>query len=55
MARVSVGALGPVVNDLNVLNLPFLFRDTAHMQKVVDGPIGQELSTRSATARMRIL
>ena len=43
IARVSVGALGPVVPDLNVFNLPFLFRDTAHMEKVVDGPIGQEL------------
>src|SRR5439155_17731634 len=42
-ARVSVGTLGPVVDDLNVLNMPFLFRDTAHMNKVVDGPIGQEL------------
>ncbi len=43
LARVSVGALGPVIDDLNVLNLPFLFRDTAHMQKVIDGPIGREL------------
>src|SRR5689334_11633081 len=43
LARVSVGALGPVVDDLNVFNLPYLFRDTAHMQKVIDGPIGQEL------------
>jgi tripartite ATP-independent transporter DctP family solute receptor len=43
IARVSVGALGPVVDDLNVFNLPFLFRDTAHMKKVIDGPIGQEL------------
>src|SRR6201991_3213315 len=43
LARVSVGALGPVVSDLNVLNLPFLFRNTAHMQKVIDGAIGQEL------------
>jgi tripartite ATP-independent transporter DctP family solute receptor len=43
MPRVSVGTLGPVVDDLNVLNLPFLFRDTTHMNKVVDGPIGQEL------------
>jgi tripartite ATP-independent transporter DctP family solute receptor len=43
MARVSVGALGPVVDDLNVVNLPFLFRNTAHMQKVIDGPLGQEL------------
>src|SRR5690349_25156869 len=43
LARVSVGALGPVVDDLNVFNLPYLFRSTAHMQKVIDGPIGQEL------------
>jgi tripartite ATP-independent transporter DctP family solute receptor len=42
-ARVSVGALGPVVDDLNVFNLPFLFRNTDHMEKVIDGPIGQEL------------
>jgi tripartite ATP-independent transporter DctP family solute receptor len=43
LARVSVGAIGPVVDDLNVFNLPFLFRNTAHMQKVIDGAIGQEL------------
>src|SRR5271170_3295178 len=43
MARVSVGSLGPVIDDLNVFNLPFLFRNTAHMQKVLDGEIGQEL------------
>jgi len=43
LARVSVGTLGPVIDDLNVFNLPFLFRNTAHMQQVIDGPIGQEL------------
>jgi tripartite ATP-independent transporter DctP family solute receptor len=43
LARVSVGALGPVIGDLNVFSLPFLFRDTAHMEAVIDGPIGQEL------------
>ncbi len=43
LARVSVGAIGPVIDELNVFNLPFLFRNTAHMQKVIDGPIGQEL------------
>src|SRR5258707_7493670 len=42
-ARVSVGALGPVIDELNVFNMPYLFRDTKHMQKVIDGPIGQEL------------
>jgi tripartite ATP-independent transporter DctP family solute receptor len=45
-ARVSVGTLGPVVDALNVFNLPFLFRDTAHLDKVLDGPIGQELLAR---------
>jgi tripartite ATP-independent transporter DctP family solute receptor len=42
-ARVSVGALGPVIDELNVFNMPYLFRNTAHMQRVIDGPIGQEL------------
>ena len=42
-ARVSLGVMGPVVDDLNVFNMPYLFRSTAHMQKVIDGPIGQEL------------
>src|SRR5471032_266253 len=49
-ARVSVGTLGPVVGDLNVLNLPFLFRDTAHAQKVLDGSIGQELLDKVSTS-----
>ena len=48
LARVSVGALGPVIAELNVFNLPFLFRDTAHMEKVIDGPIGQELLDKVA-------
>src|ERR1700734_2998420 len=43
LARVSVGTLGPVIDDLNVFNLPFLFRNVAHMEAVVDGPIGKEL------------
>jgi tripartite ATP-independent transporter DctP family solute receptor len=42
-ARVSVGALGPVVDDLNVFNLPYVFRNTTHMQHVIDGEIGREL------------
>src|SRR5579864_7088376 len=42
-ARVSVGALGPVVDELNVFNLPYVFRNTEHAQKVMDGAIGKEL------------
>ena len=41
--RVSVGSLGPVVDDINVINMPFLFKNTAHAQKMMDGGIGQEL------------
>jgi tripartite ATP-independent transporter DctP family solute receptor len=43
MARISVGPMGPIVPELNVFNLPFMFRDDAHMEKVIDGPIGDEL------------
>jgi tripartite ATP-independent transporter DctP family solute receptor len=42
-ARVSVGVVGPLVDDLNVFNLPFVFRDVKHMRQVIDGPIGAEL------------
>ena len=43
IARISVGPMGPIVDELNVFNLPFIFRDEAHMRKVIDGPIGAEL------------
>src|SRR5471032_1402096 len=43
LTRVSVGALGPVVDDLNVINMPFLFKNTAQAQKALDGAIGNEL------------
>jgi tripartite ATP-independent transporter DctP family solute receptor len=42
-ARISVGPMGPLVPELNVFNLPFMFRDNSHMEKVVDGPIGDEM------------
>jgi len=43
MTRVSLGTLGPVVPDVNVFNMPFVFRDHEHMRKVIDGDIGQEI------------
>lgn len=46
LARVSAGAVGPVVDDINVVNLPFLFKSIAHAQKMMDGEIGQELLDR---------
>jgi len=43
IARISVGPMGPIVDELNVFNMPFVFRDEAHMRKVIDGPIGAEM------------
>ena len=43
MTRVSLGTLGPVVPDVNVFNMPFVFRDHDHMRAVIDGEIGQEI------------
>jgi tripartite ATP-independent transporter DctP family solute receptor len=43
MARISVGPMGPLVPELNVFNLPYMFRDAQHMEKVIDGPIGDEM------------
>jgi tripartite ATP-independent transporter DctP family solute receptor len=56
IARISVGAMGPVVDELNVFNLPFIFRDEAHMRKVIDGPIGTELLEKiSANPNTRLI
>ncbi|MEO6017183.1 MAG: TRAP transporter substrate-binding protein [Polaromonas sp.] len=41
--RTSLGPLGPVVPEVNVFNMPFVFRNEAHMRAVIDGPIGQEI------------
>ncbi|MEY4882870.1 MAG: dicarboxylate transporter, subunit DctP [Pseudomonadota bacterium] len=41
--RTSLGPIGSVVPDVNVFNMPFVFRNEAHMHAVIDGPIGQEL------------
>ena len=55
IARISVGAMGPVVDDLNVFNLPFIFRDETHMRKVIDGPIGEELLQKVTNSPARLV
>jgi tripartite ATP-independent transporter DctP family solute receptor len=55
IARVSVGALGPVVDELNVFNLPFMFRNEEHMRKVIDGPIGAELLDKVSASSARLI
>src|SRR3989337_1744148 len=55
IARISVGPMGPVVDELNVFNLPFIFRDEAHMRKVIDGPIGAEMLTKLTNSSARLV
>ena len=41
-ARVSIMTVGDFVSQINVLQLPYLFRDSEHMWSVLNGAIGQE-------------
>ncbi len=41
--RTNVAPIGAFVPAMNVLAMPFLFRSIEHLQKVLDGPIGNEI------------
>lgn len=43
ISRTSLAPLNSVVPETGVFSLPFLFRSTEHMRRVLDGPIGDEM------------
>jgi tripartite ATP-independent transporter DctP family solute receptor len=43
MARVSLAAFNSTAPETVPLSLPFLFKSTAHLRRVLDGPIGAEI------------
>lgn len=43
ISRTSLAPLNSIVPATGVFSLPFLFRSTEHMRKVLDGPIGDEI------------
>ena len=43
MTRVNVAPMNNICAATMVPTMPFLFRSTAHMRKVLDGPIGEEI------------
>jgi tripartite ATP-independent transporter DctP family solute receptor len=53
--RTSLGPLGSVVPDVNVFNMPFVFRNEAHMRAVIDGPIGQEILDKISASPARLV
>jgi tripartite ATP-independent transporter DctP family solute receptor len=55
IARISVGPIGTIVDEFNVFNMPFVFRDEAHMRSVIDGPIGAEVLTKLTNSSARLV
>ena len=53
--RISLGEISPVVPDVDVFNMPFVFRDINHMRKVIDGPIGDELLAKVTASPARLV
>jgi tripartite ATP-independent transporter DctP family solute receptor len=49
----STGPLGGFVPEMNVLDLPFLFRDAGHAYKVLDGEIGRGLLDKFAAVGIK--
>jgi tripartite ATP-independent transporter DctP family solute receptor len=44
IANFNMGPLGPIVPEANVLSLPFIFKNTAHMWRVLDGKAGDVIN-----------
>lgn len=55
IALPSNAVLTNFVGEMKVFDLPFLFRDRAHMYKVMDGPIADELSGKMEEKGFKLL
>jgi tripartite ATP-independent transporter DctP family solute receptor len=55
IARISLGVIGPIVPEVNVFNMPFVFRDVAHMRKVIDGEVGADLLDKVTKSSSRLV
>jgi tripartite ATP-independent transporter DctP family solute receptor len=53
--RTSLGPVGAVVPEVNVFNMPFVFRNEAHMRQVIDGPIGQEILDKISASPAKLV
>lgn len=53
---IYVGSTGPVGNfspSMLIVDIPFIFRDTAHVDSVLDGPIGEALLSDLSSAGLK--
>ena len=44
IANFSLGPIGPIVPEANVVSLPFIFKDTDHVWRVLEGKAGEMIN-----------
>ena len=54
-SQPAAGVIANWVPELNVINMPFVFRDSAHFDKVMTGPVFDRLSALMAAKEFRLL
>jgi len=53
MTKVSASPLESFVPEMKLFNVPYLFQDRAHLERVLDGDIGQDLLRAPSKAGLR--
>ncbi|MFN7156805.1 MAG: TRAP transporter substrate-binding protein [Acidovorax sp.] len=53
--RTSLGPVGTVVPEVNVFNMPFVFRSQDHMRAVIDGAIGDDLLAKISASPAKLV
>jgi tripartite ATP-independent transporter DctP family solute receptor len=52
MMRINAAVLNNIVPETMAVSMPFVFRDTEHMRRTLDGPVGQEILDAMAAQGM---
>ncbi len=55
VGNFNLGPIGPIAPEANVVSLPFIFKDMAHMHRVLDGEGGQKISDGMAAKGLMAL
>ncbi len=54
IANFNLGPIGPIVPEANVVSLPFIFKDTDHMWRVLEGKAGDMINAGPAAKAVEI-
>jgi tripartite ATP-independent transporter DctP family solute receptor len=55
VAILSGAVVGPVVPEFGIFDVPFLFRDSAHLKAVAEGPVGELIAAKFAAKGLVLL